>query len=202
MKTISMAVLFCVAVVGAASADDARVVARVGHVLIDDKGLGGLSSHESRLELQADGSLQGRGGDQIVVEHADGKIEVKLGRRAGMFTVKAENGLRTIDGEWGTGMPSYPVHIELDKNHLFMKWGFYERNMKPIQAPQLPEGCLRFARDDGGVAARWIDAMDMCGDSLSFSKAPSKELVTALLLSGFKKDPTGAMGAPLAELAR
>jgi hypothetical protein len=190
MKRISVAMIFAIA--GTAWAGDPKVVARVGRVYIDEAGVGGLSAHESRLERQSDGSLQGRGGDQLVTRKGD-NVEVKLGAFKGSFTVKSGEGVRTIDGDWGTGFPSHPVHIELAGDRVLMKWGFYERTLKPIDAPQLPAECRRFARDDGGVAGRWIDVLDLCGEALS-SKVPSPELVTALLMNGFKKDRFAVAG--------
>ncbi|MFT3841079.1 MAG: hypothetical protein QM723_29075 [Myxococcaceae bacterium] len=196
MKRFSIAVVF-LAIAGSAWAGDPKVVARVGRIYIDEQSVGGLSAHESRLEKQSDGSLKGRGGDQLVSSKGD-SVEVKLGAYKGVFTVKSVNDVRTIDGEWGTGFPSHPVHIELAADHVFMKWGFYERTLKPIDAPQLDASCRRFARDDGGVAGRWIDVMDLCGDAIS-TKVPSQELVTALLMNGFKKDRYAVAGpVPLA----
>jgi hypothetical protein len=192
MKKFSTAMMFLVAFAGSAWAEDPKVLARVGRVFIDEKGVGGLSTTSPRLERQADGTLSGRAGDEKVSAKGD-SVEVKLGARSGVFTVKTVDGLRTIDGEWGTGFPSHDVHIELADDHVFMKWGFYERTLKPIDAPQLPKECRRFARDDGGVAGRWIDVLDLCGDALN-KDAPSKELVTALLLNGFKKDRYGVAG--------
>ncbi len=187
MKTISRWAMFTLAVGGLAAAEDAPIRARVGRVVIDDHSVGGLFVHESRLEKQPDGSLKGREGDQLA-RARDGKVEVQLGAKKGVFTVASQKGVRTIDGEWGTGLPSHPVHIELAADHVVMKWGFYERRLAPLQSPQLPPECRRFARSDGSVSSPWIDVLDLCGEALS-DAPPSPELVVALLLNGFYRDP-------------
>lgn len=152
-----------------------------------------------RLSRQSPGVWSDREGDisaEVVGDHVKAKLfDSNSGNvpavLEGELTLTHSNGVTTIEGTWGSRFASYPVRITYSKTQVDMKWGFWERHMRMIPAPQLQKGCVFYAQ----VASptRFSDSMELCGGVLS-ATPPTIPTVMSFLLMGFRRGGFGLLG--------